>query len=57
MWNSFVIYDSYKILYLCIGKDSAGQQMIFNRESEEINSVNFPDKAEKGDIPLTMIDS
>ena len=44
-------------IHACIGKDSAGQQIIFNQESEETNSVNSPDKAEKSDISLTMINS
>ena len=39
------------------GKDSAGQQIIYNQESKETNLVNSPDRAEKSDIPLTMIDS
>ena len=51
------LHATKSYIHACIGKDSAGQQIIFNQESEETNSVNSPDKAEKSDISLTMINS
>ena len=54
----FVIYG-IDTAHFCIfgpGKVSAGQ-MTLNQESEETKLVDSPDKAEKTDIPLTVIDS
>ena len=53
---NFAIYGSYYIICISLGKDSAGQ-MILNQDTEETKLVDSPDKVEKSDIPLTMIDS